>query len=124
MRKILIGAALSALALSTPAHANLNVFACEPEWGALSSEIGGDKVSVYTATTGAQTREIRHVFAEGIGEVDRREWQRITTTEKKLLTEKKLIVTEDLPVGPPSPTEKTPVLKTPAQNPSSNPKQK
>jgi zinc/manganese transport system substrate-binding protein len=54
MRKILIGAALSALALSTPAHANLNVFACEPEWGALSTEIGGDKVSVYTATTGAQ----------------------------------------------------------------------
>ena len=54
MRKILIGAALSALALSTPAYANLNVFACEPEWGALSHEIGGDKVSIYTATTGAQ----------------------------------------------------------------------
>jgi zinc/manganese transport system substrate-binding protein len=54
MRKILIGAALSALALSTPAHANLNVFACEPEWGALSHEIGGDKVSIYTATTGVQ----------------------------------------------------------------------
>ena len=54
MRRILIGAALSALALSTPAHANLNVFACEPEWGALSHEIGGDKVSIYTATTGAQ----------------------------------------------------------------------
>ncbi|HTT99006.1 MAG TPA: zinc ABC transporter substrate-binding protein [Rhizomicrobium sp.] len=54
MRKILISAALSALAFSTPAHANLNVFACEPEWGALSTEIGGDKVNVYTATTGAQ----------------------------------------------------------------------
>lgn len=54
MRKFLIGAALSALALSSPAHANLNVFACEPEWGALSHEIGGDKVSIYTATTGAQ----------------------------------------------------------------------
>jgi zinc/manganese transport system substrate-binding protein len=54
MRKTLIGAALSAFALSSPAHANLNVFACEPEWGALSHEIGGDKVSIYTATTGAQ----------------------------------------------------------------------
>jgi zinc/manganese transport system substrate-binding protein len=54
MRKLTIGAALAALALSTPAYANLSVFACEPEWGALSKEIGGDKVSVYTATTGAQ----------------------------------------------------------------------
>jgi zinc/manganese transport system substrate-binding protein len=54
MRKILIGAALAAVALATPAYANLSVFACEPEWGALASEIGGDKVSVYNATTGAQ----------------------------------------------------------------------
>ena len=27
----------------------LNIFACEPEWGALAKELGGDKVSVYTA---------------------------------------------------------------------------
>ena len=54
MRKILFGAALAGLAFATPARANLNVFACEPEWGALSSELGGDKVSVYNATTGAQ----------------------------------------------------------------------
>jgi zinc/manganese transport system substrate-binding protein len=56
MRKTLLGAAMlfAASALATPASANLNVFACEPEWGALSTEIGGDKVSVYTATTGAQ----------------------------------------------------------------------
>jgi zinc/manganese transport system substrate-binding protein len=33
-----------------PARAELNVFACEPEWAALASEIGGDKVSVFTAT--------------------------------------------------------------------------
>ena len=32
----------------------LNVFACEPEWGALATELGGDKVDVYTATTGLQ----------------------------------------------------------------------
>ena len=54
MRRLLIGAALFCGLVSTPAYANLNAFACEPEWGALSSEIGGDKVSVYIATTGAQ----------------------------------------------------------------------
>ena len=30
------------------------VFACEPEWGALASELGGDRVTVFTATTGRQ----------------------------------------------------------------------
>jgi len=57
MRKILlaaVGAALLAVGLATPAAAALQVFACEPEWAALSSEIGGDKVSVYAATTGVQ----------------------------------------------------------------------
>jgi zinc/manganese transport system substrate-binding protein len=34
-----------------PALAALNILACEPEWGALAKEIGGDRVSVYTATT-------------------------------------------------------------------------
>ena len=42
------------LALPTVAHAALNVFACEPEWGALASELGGDAVKVYTATTAMQ----------------------------------------------------------------------
>src|SRR5450432_2248731 len=54
MKKLILCAAIAALGMATPAHANLSVFACEPEWGALSSEIGGDKVSVYTATTGQQ----------------------------------------------------------------------
>jgi len=36
------------------AHAALNVFACEPEWGALARELGGDAVKVYTATTAMQ----------------------------------------------------------------------
>ena len=36
------------------ALAALNVFACEPEWGALAQELGGDKVSVYSATTALQ----------------------------------------------------------------------
>ena len=54
MKKIIFGAAFAALCLSSPAYANLSVFACEPEWGALSGELGGDKVSVYNATTGQQ----------------------------------------------------------------------
>lgn len=53
MRRLMIGAVL-AFALSAPANAALNVFACEPEWGALAQEIGGANVTVYTATTGAQ----------------------------------------------------------------------
>ena len=54
MRKILLGLGLLAGLAATPAYANLSIFACEPEWGALSTEIGGDKVSIYTATTGGQ----------------------------------------------------------------------
>lgn len=41
-------------AFSEPAAAALQVMACEPEWGALAKELGGDSVSVYTATTGLQ----------------------------------------------------------------------
>jgi zinc/manganese transport system substrate-binding protein len=37
-----------------PAWAALEVFACTPEWGALARELGGDKASVYTATTALQ----------------------------------------------------------------------
>lgn len=36
------------------AHAALSVFACEPEWAALSKEIGGADVKVYSATTALQ----------------------------------------------------------------------
>jgi zinc/manganese transport system substrate-binding protein len=36
------------------ASADINVFACEPEWASLTKELGGDKVSIYTATTAAQ----------------------------------------------------------------------
>lgn len=36
------------------AHAALNVFACEPEWGALATELGGDAIKVYAATTAFQ----------------------------------------------------------------------
>jgi zinc/manganese transport system substrate-binding protein len=36
------------------AFAALNVFACEPEWGALTQELGGDRVSIYVATNAFQ----------------------------------------------------------------------
>ena len=32
-------------------QAAVNVFACEPEWAALASELGGDRLEIYTATT-------------------------------------------------------------------------
>ncbi len=41
-------------AFSSPALADLKVFACEPEWGALSRELGGDKVDVRDGTSALQ----------------------------------------------------------------------
>jgi zinc/manganese transport system substrate-binding protein len=38
------------LLLSGNVHAALNVFACEPEWAALTQQLAGDKASIYTAT--------------------------------------------------------------------------
>ena len=56
--KVRKAAGLALLALSIAfapvAQAALKVFATLPEWGALLQEIGGDKVSVYTATTALQ----------------------------------------------------------------------
>lgn len=52
MQRIIFTLAL--LCSGTLAHADLNIFACEPEWGALAQEIGGNKVTVYNATTGLQ----------------------------------------------------------------------
>jgi len=46
--------ALGMAILAWPAGAALNVFACEPEWGALAQELGGDRVSVFSATTALQ----------------------------------------------------------------------
>ena len=39
---------------ASPAAAEINVFACEPEWAALTKELGGDKVEVFSATTARQ----------------------------------------------------------------------
>jgi zinc/manganese transport system substrate-binding protein len=47
-------AALGLIAVASPAAAALNIFACEPEWGALAQELAGGKASVYSATTALQ----------------------------------------------------------------------
>src|SRR5260370_20186782 len=49
--KILIS--LGAVLVAWPAAA-LNVSACEPEWAALAQELGGDKLSVFSAVTPMQ----------------------------------------------------------------------
>ena len=46
--------AAAALLCAGSASAALNIFACEPEWGALARELAGDKGSIYTATTALQ----------------------------------------------------------------------
>jgi zinc/manganese transport system substrate-binding protein len=46
--------AVSLWLAAQPALAALNILACEPEWAALAKELGGDKVSVYAATTALQ----------------------------------------------------------------------
>lgn len=42
------------LACALPAHATVKVLATTADWGALASELGGDKVNVYTATSALQ----------------------------------------------------------------------
>ena len=46
--------ALLLAAIALPSYAALNVFATVPEWGALAKEIGGARVTVYSATHGLQ----------------------------------------------------------------------
>ncbi len=58
LRLVLI-AALGTVAV--PAWAAVNVFACEPEWGALVAELAGDNAKVYVATTAKQ--DVHHVQA-------------------------------------------------------------
>ena len=54
-RKTVFAILFAPLALLTiPAHAALRVFACEPEWGALAQELGGDLVEVSVATSALQ----------------------------------------------------------------------
>jgi zinc/manganese transport system substrate-binding protein len=52
--KIFYTAAAVLLATAMPAHADLKVLATTADWGALTTQLGGDKVNVYTATTALQ----------------------------------------------------------------------
>ena len=55
MKKIsLILLAAVAVAASPATFAALRIVTCEPEWSALAQELGGDKVSTYSATTAFQ----------------------------------------------------------------------
>ena len=38
------------MTLSSPAAADLRVFACEPEWAALARDVGGEKIKAFSAT--------------------------------------------------------------------------
>jgi zinc/manganese transport system substrate-binding protein len=60
--RLLTALGCAALLASAPARADLNVFATVPEWGALVTELGGDKVKVYTATNALQ--DPHHVEAK------------------------------------------------------------
>lgn len=52
MKKLFLAIIFSTASFA--AHADVNVFACEPHWGALAKEIGGEHVKVTNATTALQ----------------------------------------------------------------------
>jgi zinc/manganese transport system substrate-binding protein len=55
MRNLIRGAlALFILSLGLPSQAAIRVLATTADWGALTRELGGDRVDVYTATTAMQ----------------------------------------------------------------------
>jgi zinc/manganese transport system substrate-binding protein len=54
IRKSLFTIAALLLGAALPAHAELRILATTADWGALATELGGDKVNVYTATTALQ----------------------------------------------------------------------
>jgi len=62
IRPHVVAIAVALLAVSVGAHADLAIFATVPEWGALATELGGDKVKVYTATNALQ--DPHHVEAK------------------------------------------------------------
>ena len=54
IRKLIALCATCVLAGTMPAHAELRILATTADWGALATELGGDKVNVYTATSALQ----------------------------------------------------------------------
>lgn len=64
MKHSFISLLLGGTLLLSPATGNaaLHVFACEPEWGSLAKEVGGDNVEVFTAISAQQ--DPHHVSAK------------------------------------------------------------
>ena len=62
MKKLFLMVLGLLIAAPTSAKAEINVFACAPEWGALAQEIGGNNVDVYTASNANQ--DIHHMRAK------------------------------------------------------------
>jgi zinc/manganese transport system substrate-binding protein len=56
MNKLMMMCAMAfcAAAFTSTAHANLKVFSCEPEWGSLLGELGGDTLDVDVGTSALQ----------------------------------------------------------------------
>jgi zinc/manganese transport system substrate-binding protein len=54
MKRLLMVLSLLTGVLISPYVSALDIFACEPSWGALARELGGDRVSVYVATNAFQ----------------------------------------------------------------------
>ncbi len=59
---LMLGIMVLGLLYAAPASAKTNVFACEPEWGALAEIIGKEHVSVSVATTAKQN--VHHLRAK------------------------------------------------------------
>ena len=53
-RALLAVVVAAAACAAAPAFAALNIFACEPEWGALAKELAAEKASSYVAATALQ----------------------------------------------------------------------
>ena len=54
LRTIVTAASAAVLCTASVTHAALRVFTCEPEWAALTTELGGDRVVAESATTPLQ----------------------------------------------------------------------
>lgn len=54
MKQFITIIAFSLFAFSSSVSAKMNVFACEPEWKDLAEQLGGERVSAYSATTAFQ----------------------------------------------------------------------
>ena len=61
MKVLSLSAAALLVMFAVPAHAALEVLACEPEWAALVQELAGDQASVSSATTALQ--DAHHIEA-------------------------------------------------------------